>query len=796
MGDAVSDSASLPSDETELRNLARHYRNLVESSPDLVVRIDTDGCFRFMNAAARSAYGMPAGECIGKSAFDFVHPEDLEDARATLQRWLSERVRCRTLERRHVNPRGVVRQIAWSITEDSDDSGALVGFSCFGRDVTDVRDQQRRLADSQAMAQIGSWERRLDGMPVVWSDETFRIYGLEPGDDHAVTLDRFLELIHPDDVPQMQRWIGDCSTGQKTSSLEFRTRPIAGTCRWLRGQGRLETDSRGEPYRILGTVQDITAAKAIEEELRQSQAFTLAVLDSLTEQIAVIDRNGVIIAVNRSWRQFAIENGAPSLVETSVGTNYLEFCVDAQEHPHGEEAPQALAGIRSVLTGELPSFQLDYPCHSPSEQRWFRLVAAPLLVPEGGAVISHENITQRKLAEERKLALEAQLHHAQKMEAVGLLAGGIAHDFNNVLTIIIATAQLALLDMTADDALHAELSEIEMSARQAATLTRGLLAFSRRQIMAPVVLDLRDVTIGMEPMLRRLIREDLELLVITPPQLGRVRADPGQVEQIVMNLVINARDAIVGSGTVAVSLEDAVVDAALAAQHAGLVPGRYVLLTVSDTGAGMTRDVQERIFEPFFTTKLAGRGTGLGLATVYGIVQQSGGAITVRSAPGHGSSFGIYLPQVESPLSTKPGARHDPLPRGTETVLVVEDNELLLGIARRVLQMCGYTVLTAGNGIAALQLLRDYQGPLHLVLTDVVMPQLGGVEFAARLVQDHPGVRLLFTSGHSSDPQLRMDMFYGHRAFLAKPYNVEGLARKVREVLDSGRWPPPAPREA
>jgi CheY-like chemotaxis protein len=297
-------------------------------------------------------------------------------------------------------------------------------------------------------------------------------------------------------------------------------------------------------------------------------------------------------------------------------------------------------------------------------------------------------------------------------------------------------------------------------------------------------------------MLRRLIRESVELLLIAPPQLGRVRADPGQIEQILMNLVINARDAIKGSGTIAISLEDASVDMALAATQPGLVPGRYVVLTVSDTGMGMSRAVQERIFEPFFTTKQAGHGTGLGLATVYGIVQQSGGAIAVRSTQGHGSSFAIYLPLVEAPLPTQPGALQHELPRGTETVLVVEDNELLLAIDRRVLQLAGYTVLTAGNGMAALQLLRDYQGPLHLVLTDVVMPQLGGVEFAARIVEDYPGVRLIFTSGHSSDPQLRMDMFYGHRAFLAKPYSVEDLARKVRDVLDSDGTPPKSPDAA
>jgi two-component system, cell cycle sensor histidine kinase and response regulator CckA len=791
-----ADNDPLPTGVAELRAIAQRYRDLVESSPDLVVRVDLQGHLTFVNGTAARIYGVPSAECIGMSAFDFMHPEDRAGSLSAFQHWMTECVPRRTLENRHISRTGVSHEIEWSIAEVRDADGVLTGFCCFGRDVTHVRDQQRLLRDMQAIAHVGSWEVGLQAQSLGWSDETFRIYGLSPGTSAPQTLEGFLDLLHPDDAPRMRQWIDTCIAGAQPEGIEFRTRPIDGASRWLLGRARLDTNAHGEPYRLLGTVQDISATKLAAARLRRSESFNLAVLDSLTEQIAVIDRKGVIVAVNRSWSQFAIENGAPSLVETSVGTNYLEFCVNAQEHPHGDEAPQALAGIRSVLSGELPSFQLDYPCHSPSEQRWFRLVVAPLLVPEGGAVISHENITQRKLAEERKLALEAQLHHAQKMEAVGMLAGGIAHDFNNVLTIIIATAQLALLDMAAGDALHAELSEIELSARQAAALTRGLLAFSRRQIVAPVVLDLRDTTIGMEPMLRRLIRENLELLVITPPQLGRVRADPGQVEQIVMNLVINARDAIVGSGTVAVSLEDADVDAAFAAQHAGLVPGRYVLLTVSDTGAGMTREVQERIFEPFFTTKLAGRGTGLGLATVYGIVQQSGGAITVRSALGHGSSFGIYLPQVESPLSTKPGARHRPLPRGTETVLVVEDNELLLGIARRVLQLVGYTVLTAGNGIMALQLLRDYQGPLHLVLTDVVMPQLGGVEFAARLAEDHPGVRLLFTSGHSSDPQLRMDMFYGHRAFLAKPYSVEDLARKVREVLDSGRRPPLSPREA
>ncbi|MGH7569267.1 MAG: response regulator [Gemmatimonadales bacterium] len=381
--------------------------------------------------------------------------------------------------------------------------------------------------------------------------------------------------------------------------------------------------------------------------------------------------------------------------------------------------------------------------------------------------------------------IEHQLRQAQKMEAVGRLAGGLAHDFNNILTAITGYAGLLLEDLAAADARRGDVDEIRRAAERAAALTRQLLAFSRQQVLAPRVLDLNDLVTNLDNMLRRLIGEDVELVTVPAPDLGAIRADPGQLEQVLVNLVVNARDAMPEGGRLTIETANVTLDEDYTRLHAPALPGQYVLLAVSDTGTGMDPETRNHIFEPFYTTKEKGKGTGLGLATVYGIVKQSGGFVWVYSEPGQGATFKIYLPRVDEraqPLET-PAASTTSL-RGTETVLLVEDEVTVRTVARQMLERQGYTVLEATGAEAATAIAETHDGPIHLLLTDVVMPGSSGRALADRLTPLRPELRVLFMSGYTDEAVVRHGMLERGVAYLQKPFAPEGLARRVREVID------------
>ncbi|MFB3923638.1 MAG: CHASE3 domain-containing protein [Terriglobia bacterium] len=379
--------------------------------------------------------------------------------------------------------------------------------------------------------------------------------------------------------------------------------------------------------------------------------------------------------------------------------------------------------------------------------------------------------------------LEEQYRQAQKMESIGRMAGGIAHDFNNLLTIINGYGQLMLERLAADDPLRTSVEAVCMAGERAASLTRQLLAFSRQQILSPRVLDLNELVAGIKKMLGRVIGEDIDLVARLDPKLGRVKADPGQIEQVIMNLVVNARDAMPKGGKLTIQTGNAELDNSYVRSHSTVVPGRYVMLAISDTGVGMDAGIQARIFEPFFTTKERGKGTGLGLATVYGIVKQSGGHIWVYSEPDRGTSFKVYLPCFDEVPAEGAEVRAQ-LPRGSETVLVVEDEEGVRMLIRSVLESNGYRVLEAEGAAKALELGERSNGKIHLVLTDVVMPEMGGSELAERLARLHPETKVLFMSGYTDDAIVRHGVLKSELAFLEKPFTPEALVRKVREVLD------------
>jgi signal transduction histidine kinase len=382
--------------------------------------------------------------------------------------------------------------------------------------------------------------------------------------------------------------------------------------------------------------------------------------------------------------------------------------------------------------------------------------------------------------------LEKELLQSQKMEAVGRLAGGVAHDFNNILTVILGYSELLLRDLHAADPLRRSAEEIRNSVERASALTKQILAFSRKQTQQPVVLNLSTVVREMERMLRRLIGEHMDLVIIAPNSLGNVKADPRQIEQVLLNLVVNARDAMPTGGTITVEIADVTLDEPYTRTHSGVAAGQYITLSVGDTGTGMTPEVKAHLFEPFFTTKSTGQGTGLGLATVYGIVKQSGGHITVESEVGRGSTFNIYLPRVleAAPAAPQPEQCGD-LPRGDEIVLVVEDEPAVRVLAARLLRGLGYHVLEAENGNDALRVATAHVGqPIDLLLSDVVMPQMGGKELTDLLRPIHPETKVLFASGYTGDALFCQGTLEPQFAFLQKPYTSAALAHKVRQVLD------------
>jgi len=397
----------------------------------------------------------------------------------------------------------------------------------------------------------------------------------------------------------------------------------------------------------------------------------------------------------------------------------------------------------------------------------------------GGAVSVITEITERK-------RLEEQLRQAQKMDAVGRLAGGVAHDFNNLLTVIIGYGEMLMNGLTADTRPREYALEVLRAAEKACTLTKQLLAFSRRQVTYPVLLDINPVVAGVSNMLRRLIAEDVELVLLLSPTLGTVRADPGQIEQIIINLVVNARDAMPGCGRITIETGIAELGDEYAQTHFDVKPGRYVSISVTDTGQGMAQTTQSHIFEPFFTTKDVGKGTGLGLSTIYGIVKQNNGSIWVYSEPGNGSTFKIYLPAVDERPPVELLVGRAVLERGDETILLVEDEAGLREMARELLEGQGYTVLAAADSQEAMRICNGHPGPVDLLLTDLVLPTASGNELARRLHGIRSQIRVLFMSGYPAETIVERGVLEPGAAFLEKPFTPDALARKVRQALDGG----------
>ncbi|TAL08529.1 MAG: response regulator [Nitrospirae bacterium] len=534
--------------------------------------------------------------------------------------------------------------------------------------------------------------------------------------------------------------------------------------------------------RALREKDERVVQKRATEAMLRSEAMKSAVLRSSLDAIITIDQRGLILEFNP-----AAEATFGYRRDEVMGKPMAELIIppSLREKQYRDLAQYLAAGQGPVLERgkEIIAMRAD-ETEFPVELAITRIGLEG--VPIFTAFI--RDISELKRAEKEKENLEAQFRQAQKMEAVGQLTGGIAHDFNNLLTIINGYTEMLLQTLPAGDPQRDNAAQVKEAGDRAVALTRQLLAFSRRQMLEPKVLDLNAVVTNIDKMLTRMIGEDITLTSTLMPRLGRVKADPGQIEQVIMNLAVNARDAMPQGGKLTIETTNVELDENFAQKHAVVKPGRYVMLAVSDTGCGMNAETQQRIFEPFFTTKGLGKGTGLGLATTYGIVKQSGGSIWVYSEVGQGTTFKVYLPRVdEKPDAVLPGAVGASPLQGTETILLVEDDAPLRKLTHAILRKGGYAVLSAGHGDEAFRVCAEHTGPIHLLVSDVVMPGMGGHELAERLKSAHPDMKVLYVSGYTDDTVVRHGVLNRNMAFLQKPFTMHGLLRKVREVLDAPR---------
>jgi two-component system cell cycle sensor histidine kinase/response regulator CckA len=534
----------------------------------------------------------------------------------------------------------------------------------------------------------------------------------------------------------------------------------------------VEVNARPLPDgKLLATLRDVTERKRDEEALRESEERFRQLAENIREAFFVVDLvRQRTIYVSPTWAEIW---GRPQHEVYERPLVWLESV-------HPEDRPRMLAGQQQLTQGE-PTIDTFRVLRPDGSVRWVRGRAFPIRNAAGQvyriAGVS-EDITELKLTEQ-------QLLQAQKMEAVGRLAGGVAHDFNNLLTVISSYSQLVSNDLAADDPRRADLDEVMKAATAAAGLTRQLLAFSRQQVLEPRVLDINDIVDTAGKMLKRLIGEDIDLVTRLADDIVAIKADPGQIEQILMNLAVNARDAMPDGGKLTIETDNVELDEAYRHEHPLVQPGSYVMLAMTDTGSGMSEEVREHIFEPFFTTKELGKGTGLGLATVYGIAQQSGGHIWCYSEPGHGTTLKIYFPRVEERPAAAAAPTATPSLRGDETILVAEDADSVRDVARDVLIRYGYRVLLAPDGRAALELANAHLDEIDLLLTDVVMPEVSGRQLAERLRELRPTLKVLFVSGYTDDAIIRHGMLEPGINYLQKPFSPQSLARKVREVLDA-----------
>ena len=591
-------------------------------------------------------------------------------------------------------------------------------------------------------------------------------------------------LVLPEDSGELQASISESASTMRPWNHEFRIRTPGGVLKWIRGfslpQGRLKDGT----VTWIGTLTDITERKRAEEALQESEARYRLLAEKASD---------IIFTMNAELRFTYISPGVTRMRGWSVEEAMAQTPAEALTPASLERAMNALENVLGTISGGEKGLlkdtvlELEETCKDGSTI-WTETTFTPFLNSDGkfaGFLGITRDISQRKGDEEEKERLQSQLIQAQKMESVGRLAGGVAHDFNNMLQAILGHTELALGQVNSGQPLFDDLQQIRKASERSADLVRQLLAFARKQTISPRVLDLNDTVEGMLKMLRRLIREDIDVAWLPGRGVWPVKMDPGQIDQLLANLVVNARDAIAGVGKVTIETGNVRLDEGYCREYVGFLPGEYVLLAVSDNGVGMGKDILEHVFEPFFTTKEAGKGTGLGLATVYGIVKQNEGFINVYSEPGKGTTIKIYLPPYKARAERVHREEEgEVLARGHETILLVEDAPAILDLTKTLLESLGYMVVAARTPGEAIRLAGEHGREIHLLMTDVVMPEMNGRDLAGNLMSLYPAMKCLFMSGYTANMIAHHGVLDEGVHFLQKPFSMKDLASKVCEALE------------
>jgi PAS domain S-box-containing protein len=764
--------------EETLRESERKFRDLYDNAPLGYHEYDAEGRITNVNRTDLEMLGYTREELIGQPIWKLNVNEEAvrEQVVAKLAGTLPPG---KELERTYKRKDGTIFPVLIEDRLILDEKGRIKGIRCTIQDITERKRTEEALQTEKQRSQILS-ENAPFGMVMIDRDGTFRY--INP---------KFKELFGYDlrDIPDGKTWFRkafpDPTYRHSVISAwindlkifppgERRPRVFTATCK--DGTEKIVNliSVQLETGENLVTCEDMTEHIRFEETLRESEERYRTLFEGSRDAVYITTREGKFVDFNQAFLDL-LGYGREEVMALQAQDSYV-FPSDR---------------YRFQKEIEKNGFVRDYEVRLRKQngKEMDCLLTASVRRGSDGTILGYQgiirDITEHKRAEKEMKALEEQFRQSQKMEAIGRLAGGIAHDFNNILTIIQGYCQLSLYELKGDHPLRENIEGIKKSTDRAAGLIRKILAFSRRQVMEMRVLDLNTLLMDLDKLLRRIIGEDIDLVTVLTEDLGRVKVDPGQIEQVILNLAVNAKDAMPNGGKLTIETANAELDDVYARSHVSVAPGQHVMLSVSDTGVGMSPEVKERIFEPFYTTKEKGKGTGLGLSTVYGIVKQSGGNIWVYSELGQGTTFKIYLPRAEAaPEEIMEKVAKEEPPRGSETILVVEDEEELRKLAVQFLQKQGYRVLEATQGEEALLICEQHKEPIHLLVTDVVMPGMSGRELSERLTSLRPEIKILYMSGHTNSAIFHHGVLEPGVILLQKPFTLEGLARKVREVLD------------
>jgi PAS domain S-box-containing protein len=818
-----------------LRESETRYRALIESQIDLISRYRPDTILTFVNDAYCQFYGKTREELIGHSFLSMVAPEFHELILEETENMVKDPS---PIEGEYLNYRqdGEECWIQWVVQGIVNENGRVVELQAVGRDVTErkraeeaLRESEDRYRDLVEHSQDLIYTHDLEGRILSVNQGAAKLLGY----DQSVLLSKNVrDTLVPELRDEFDEYLATIRGHGMASGLML-IQTSTGERRIWEYSNTLRTEGVATPI-VRGMAHDITERKRVERLLRALNRAALAMEQALTheeifaavaEEFKKLGFSCMLFLTDDTQtklfpKYLSYESKALRAAERLVGINHEGFSFPVEATDVFMEIIREKKVVFQRNVEESTRQVLPKPVRKLAGQivkmlKVPKSIGAPLIVEDeviGALTVQADDLTARdvpaitafahqvaavwhkaNLMQDLQRSLEElqrtqdQLVQARKMEAIGRLAGGVAHDFNNLLTAIIGYSELLLGELNPYDPRRGDVEEINKAADRAAVLTRQLLAFSRKQVLQPQVLDLNTTVSNMEKMLRRLIGEDIDLVTILDPALGQVKADPGQIDQVLMNLAVNARDAMPRGGKLTIETMNAYLDENYARQHVDVQPGSYVMLAVSDTGLGMDEETLSHLFEPFFTTKDVGQGTGLGLSTVYGIVKQSGGHLWVYSEPGQGTTFKVYLPRVEEAAEA---AQRIQVPteslQGREIVLLVEDADVVRDLARLVLLQRGYTVLEARDGEEAIQICEQHEGPVHLIVTDVVMPGgMSGRQLAERLATLRPEMKVLYMSGYTDNAIVHHGVLEPGMAFLQKPFAPEALARKVRETLDA-----------